>query len=874
MAGVAAAWAWVAVLAADSPVLPPRYDAGNLAWLKGNTTAILALDEAHLLALVPTQGGMYFCGCPNCNSGRQEGQLNRWSLDDPDHIKCEFCGQVYPSDKYPAAGTEEHAPPGGGIARYPYWADAKGYRFYFQARADDARRIFCSSLALQLAALARLSDDAKARRYAALLVNRFAEVYPNYCLRFDYPFQPKVIEDGQVPAAKFRPGFRTARWSWWAYMDVPIDLVQAYDLTRDTGIYETLGAGTRQRIEDGLFRVAVEQVLANPETYSNMGPTAWYMVLAAGRVLGEPRYVHVPLDRLRHFVAQGFFYDGAWSEGAPSYHSQVLGSLSEVARYARGYSDPPGYQPPAGETRLDDADILTAVPQFGLSRATLAQMALPDGRYVPVHDTWANQAVAKRERSEPYLLGALGHACLARGEGEAQVQTHLTWSGKYGHQHADGLSLLLYTHGQELLSDIGYTHTAYRAWTLATLAHNTVLIDTASQVIYGPPGSGTGTLRWCDLSSPAVQAVSADNPTCYPGLAETYRRTVLQIALDDGGVYLVDRFDVAGGARHDYLLWGSTDRPQTLALEPAAEQPILSLVPAGVEWTVPKGEGDFSTLEPKGAAYSFLREIRRAGEAGALSRATFTGEGAGLRATLLTAPGDELFTVACPAIRPAGENDANLEKSLRRGVLWRRQAAQSRFVAVVEPFAPASRVAVERLELPGCEAALRVTLPGGRRDVILLGAQAARLTEDGLPLAATGEVVVVTLRVGRAERIWLAGPGRVTAGDASAEARAPESLPVTGYETSALVVKGTLAAPAGTILMVRHGDGSVSPYTLAGVEPAGNGQMRLKLREQSGFRLDADGTAKALTHPMTDRPGPHEVVVPEFGRWQAAGGRA
>ena len=63
------------------------------------------------------------------------------------------------------------------------------------------------------------------------------------------------------------------------------------------------------------------------------------------------------------------------------------------------------------------------------------------------------------------------------GAGETGAQVHLHFSGGYGHEHADALDLLLYSHGKELLSDLGYTHTPLRPFASDSLAHNLVLVD-------------------------------------------------------------------------------------------------------------------------------------------------------------------------------------------------------------------------------------------------------------------------------------------------------------------------------------------------------------------------------------------------------------
>jgi hypothetical protein len=226
-------------------------------------------------------------------------------------------------------------------------------------------------------------------------------------------------------------------------------LVQAFDLIRSSGALEELsrakGVDVAARIEKDLLRNAAAEVIANPEAYSNMSPSAWTALVSLGRVIGVPAYIQECVLRLRRFLETRFFYDGVWPEGAPSYHAQTVNNLSRVVEL------------------LKDTSFLPALER---SKAALMKMRLPDGRFAPVHDTWSTSRADPPPRADSYLLPALGHACLAGGRPDAPSQYHLTWSGGYGHQHADNLSLLIFGHGRELASDLGYTHTRQRAWTL------------------------------------------------------------------------------------------------------------------------------------------------------------------------------------------------------------------------------------------------------------------------------------------------------------------------------------------------------------------------------------------------------------------------
>lgn len=278
----------LAVDRARGAAYPAGVSARDIGRLTTATTFVRGLDDAALKKLVPAQSGLHFVGCLNCHSGRQEEQLD-WNPEHPDEIFCRYCNHRYPSIKYPMEQSLTVRNPRGEEHHYPYWTDASGYRYFFEARRDDLVRAYLASAARNLAMLYAAGGDATHAARAALLLTRFAEVFPGWCYHNDYPFRQKTIFPDTVPPAKFLPNFRTARWTWWAYMDIPRELAQAYDWISAAGV---LDPAAKRNIEYELFRNAAEQVLANPEDFSNMSPTAWQSLVTLGRVIGEARYIH------------------------------------------------------------------------------------------------------------------------------------------------------------------------------------------------------------------------------------------------------------------------------------------------------------------------------------------------------------------------------------------------------------------------------------------------------------------------------------------------------------------------------------------------------------------------------------------------------
>lgn len=572
-------------------------------------------------------------------------------------------------------------------------------------------------------------------------------------------------------------------------------------------------------------------------------------------MLQRPEWIHEASARLERFVATGFNYDGTWSEGAPSYHSQVVGNLRSVVRAAAGYSDPPGYAPPEPQRRFDNLDLQTALPMLSRAAASLELMRLPNGRFVPVHDTWSSNGGKALTASRPWLLPALGHACLAGGEQQAQWQVHLTWSPGMGHTHYDGLSLLLFAGGQEGLSDLGYTHSRDRAWTLPTVAHNTVVIDQLNQT--ADPGT-FGSLRCFAVANPDCQIVSVDNPQVYPKLATTYRRTLIAV----NGEYVVDLFEVEGGQQHDYFLHGCADLPGTVqALDGDAGLPgtaLATLLPTGTPFQEAQNEGECGLGLKPGYAYGYLRDLRRQADplpASVELDFTLSDNPARLRACLLTLPGDQLFLGRNPAVRGAKENDDNLRDCWRPFAMLRRGGGPSVFATVIA-LTP-TPLAVRRLEVSAAALALEVT-SGERRDLVLLRPRGLQGDWQGQALAAEAELAVLR---GTAAPALTVVDGRVGWGQLRLETKAvaPARLLAADRQAGALVVEGEFLPPVGTVVCLDQAGQRLSPFTMAKAEREG-ANTRLTVAEGVGFDYDATTeTSRFICQPKTTHQGPHTL---------------
>ncbi|HUT75731.1 MAG TPA: heparinase II/III family protein [Armatimonadota bacterium] len=848
------------------PVYPAGIAAQPAAVMAAQLERYVQMPPEELRSLVPRQSGVRFCGCPNCAAGAEENNIV-WSPQDPDRVRCQFCGHVYPSPDYPATGEVRVENSRGETHVYPYHRSSDGRHFYFEARKWYEQIHYYDGIALKLAQVYDTTHDERFARAAAALVDQYAVVVPGYVPKFDYPFANKRFFGREVkPPYPVEP-YRAARYYWWAYGDIPGKLILAYDLIADS---PAITDDMRARIERDLFRGSVEWVRQNPELLDNMSPLVWTGMIQAGRVVGEPDYVHDAMARAERLLHERFLYDGFWKEGTPSYHIQTVQLLEQVMAAARGYSDPPGYLWPTDGRRFDALDPDQWFPQFARAQAALQITRLPDGRYAPIHDSWWYDKGEPLAHSQPELLPAAGHAILGTGEGTAQVQAHLQYSTGHGHSHADSLSLLLWARGREMLSDLGYTWTRARVWTTATASHNTLVVDQRNQEYRGVEGN----LRLFAAGS-LSSVVEAEAAAAYPG-SSVYRRLVALVNRPGGLPFVVDIFRVTGGATHDWFLHGSADEEQSLRISVPTE-PAESLT-RGEAFAWPKGGTDFGLLAKPELLYGFLTNLR-CGQTSETWQADFAyPDGAGCRVIVVGAPGTEVFHGRNPSVRQARENEAELNRYTRPFLMVRRQPRDGRslFVAVYDPALGAKQQAlVSQVELVthddetalvrvecGDQVYLIATCTRAER-ALTCNTPEGRVTfagRYGVMRRSRDEVAAQTAGAGafswgeRRGKACLAPTDDHGLLEATVVAASPESIEV---EYEAFPVERL----AGHWAIVHHSDRTSQAYRIARAERVGPRRIKLCVA-YSGFEYDAAQDLTRITsYPQREVKGKSWLAV-------------
>ena len=848
------------------PVYPLEASQGRVDALEAGVATAMAMSEEEMLALVPDRTGFVFMGCPNCDEGTQEGQLS-WSIDDPHHVKCRFCETVFPNDQYPDDQVLKVTNPVGAEAAYPYWEDETGYRYFFGGKAWRAARTYFSAQAQDLGALYQMTGDRAYARRATLILDAFARYYPGFLVSQDWPHRPK----GFVLEPPYPGG--GGKWGRWRHDEMPTSLVYAYDSVYASGELERLadevGADVKGRIETDFFRGAVRQDQYHETDYSNAAPRIYQGYIVIGRVLGDPALVHEGVRQSRGIYARQFYVDGFWREGSVSYHQMTIGGMKGVFGALRGNSDPPGYTDSTDGTRFDGIDLEQDIPIIARANRISEICRYPDGRTMPVHDNWARFVNLRiPERSSSTLLAGVGHAWLGRGEGEHQTQVHLHFSGGYGHEHADNLSMAIHARGLELLPDLGYTHTRQRAWSTSTLCHNTVVIDEQRQHTRGGGRPSDGRLNAFETAFGTVQWVEARGEAAYPELAEVYRRTMALISAGGDRDYVVDLFRVGGGSQHDWAIHGSADYDSRAAVDVPLEAYGENLLP-GVKIRQPTGEADRGDAEGRNPSYAYFQNVSR-GEAddGVTVSLDVPERDTGVRTHLPGQGGAEVFLGDAMSFRRAEENDVRLDQYRMPIFLLRRTGEApltSRFAAVHEPHSGETFIQdVSLAEVEGAADTVAIVVRHGEfTDHIVHQTDPTAEARIGADFVLRGEMGFVRERDGVPVSMGLWGGSElrwgnhVLTGGGILTGRVSRALRLeAGGDCNGLVLDADLPegdALKGAVAIVTFGDGSTRGCLVGEVTKTGS-EVHLVLADDPGFAVE-DGGARHLFFPLREMAG-------------------
>ena len=386
------------------------------------------------------------CVCPVRRTG---GKLS-WSVTEPDQLTCSQCGTVYPNDEHPETGVLEARRMGQTFTYYQtpeeralgpdataeqraehafWWLGNRPQATSFSGLIRVRRVQWATRQTLPLAKLYAVTGDIAYAERAAWILDRFAQVYPNYLWRnydgsiADLPTaevaanmgDPDTPRGGRFPPDAILHAYGLNQHSddagdyarlfngfWGAgrlnvHARDPVEelmpMVVAYDLIRDARYPD----GTRLVDEDMQRRIVEDLIVAACDEWqhwpdlSNKGVTTRALSAGVGALLEQPERVRRGLDGFNEMLATRYHFDGFYTE-TPGYASYNYTNISGLPNILHGYSDPPGYQPQDG-ARLDNLNLFGEGHHHYALQA-MTRMLAPGNRLPPIGDTPYDTAIS------------------------------------------------------------------------------------------------------------------------------------------------------------------------------------------------------------------------------------------------------------------------------------------------------------------------------------------------------------------------------------------------------------------------------------------------------------------------------------------------
>ncbi|NLB55011.1 MAG: alginate lyase family protein, partial [Lentisphaerae bacterium] len=377
-----------------------------------------------------------------------------------------------------------------------------------------------------------ITDELKYAEFAATVLKGYAERYMNY------PFHGSTKGNVLYNALA---GGRLYEQTLSEASGMTLQIAPAYDLIYNSGV---LSESDKKEIRDKLF-VPILKNLAKHNTGINNWQS-WHnaAMVTAGALIHDKSWV----DRGINDSKNGFLFqlkksltpDGLWYESSWGYHFYALQALTASAEAARrlgmdlwdsedlkkmftlptSYTMANGSLPRFGDdvdTNLSRFEFLMEIAYNAYKDPVLLGMVSDKPSLHSIIFDRQEKSTKQPTRPKSLLLEGAGHALL-HSAGDAGLSAALSFGGYGGyHGHLDKLSFVFYGYRSELAVDPGRAASqAYRLpihteWYKATLSHNAIVVDGASQ----RAGSGKALLFG---SSPEVTAVLAECNSAYRGV--------------------------------------------------------------------------------------------------------------------------------------------------------------------------------------------------------------------------------------------------------------------------------------------------------------------------------------------------------------------
>jgi hypothetical protein len=838
-----------------------------------------------VLSLIPDQPGFIFVGLPELPELYPQS-LYRLSSDGLT-MTAPRTGTVYPNALYPEDKSLVVPNALGQTVSIPYHEDAEGKKYFITAHKWYLQKAY---------AITQTSSISKTDPLgAARLLSRFAEAYKGYNPTIDRVSGVYHTNYSQPRLSGPPYAYWGGVWQRWWYNDLEAmtPLLNAFLEVKKTNAFELLsdelGFDVEQKIVDDMIRPSADFTLSYLNRFSNMSMEPWTGLISVGKTLGDSDLIHRVVEYLQQFTTRMYLSDGFWQEVTPSYHIQTVNGLKQAVSLLNGWSDPAGYVSPRTGTRFDNLNLAEQFPVIGRALDAANRLVYPDGKVLPVMDTWAATVAPDPKPDGSMLMPGAKIGRLAGGTGPDQTHVYMGFQPKYGHTHLDPLNLSLYAGGQELMPDIGYSHnTKYRAFTLSTMSHNTVIVD-SQNMVGGEASRHGGNVESFATNAGPFQAMSASYEGAYP-VTEEYSREPWFIPFADGDGeqgYVLDLFRVSGGSRHEYTLQGDANRDAEFRTGMPLTDYGPYLLPPGTTVVEPETNSDFGSAEGHYPGYIYVRDVKQAQLDGDRYNVSLVTEQDGaekmkLNITGLLEPGtNELYLGRSPSLRSIRLNGSSMDNNDEADkydmpkLVLRRDGTNlsSTFTTVLEPYGGlVPRIeAIDRLQ-PDQAPAGAVAVKVAYGDTIDLMFSNPHHPDQSIvvgDIEMKGRMGLIRLINGEVNEMSLTGGTllkkgtHVLTGEGIVSGTITDTLrKAAGDAYDAIVTNAPVSQEAiGSYVIVTHPDQSTTGFLIGDVMTV-NGQTVIVLAEHDpGFEIGGDGTSKQVFYPAKQWTGNHTFHI-------------
>lgn len=870
-----------------------------LNWMRQpNSTAIVppslapaSAEVQRIMAIIPDQAGFLFTGVPHDPLTRTDG-VYTFDPEHPQQLVSVKDGMVYPNGQYAEDRAIVVRNRNGQEVVYPYHEGDDGKRYFITAHLWYEQKRYAMVATKEIA----LTDPLGAAR----LLYRWVQKVDQYVPVNDYIWRNYPVHASQTPPYPYWGGIM-ARWFCLELYELT-PLIEAYAAVRVTKAFEVLsrevGEDVERRIVNDLLLRELEFVTSYVVVNGNLDYLIWLGYIRLGKALREPDLIHRAVGLMKRFYESQFLADGFWNEVSLSYHEQSVQGFRQAVKELEGWSDPAGYVSPRDGLRFERLDVLNVFPGIADSLSLGSLLTFPNGKYVPLNDTWASDENVQQSHDErSMLLPSAGVAKLSVGSGAGQMQLILNFSPKYGHHHADPLGLIMYAKGQELLPDIGYTYTRHRLLYVSTFAHNTVVVDGKDMTCNSGLSRHGGNVSLFAPVETVFQVVQARQETAYPNTTNEYSRELWWIGFDgehDGEGYTVDLFRVCGGSRHEYTLNGAANLDAVIQ----TSLPFIDygpyLVPPGTEVIQPATEYDKGQAGGEYYGYIYLQDVRRADVGDGAYELTMvtedgTTESPKLRINGFVEPGrNELFIGRSSSLRAtrtggvrnkrADINDQLTQYYLPKIVLRREDLhLRSTFVTVMEPYIGNTPHIqhLERLQVePHHPGSAAVSIRYGNVTDFVISSNDPDIPLTVGDIVLQGRLGFIRVREGKVCQMRLLGGILLKKGEEtiSGSGSSLGTILTTTRKASGDAQNGFVtdtpvpSSKVGLYIIVTHPDGQSCGHEIRDIIARETGSM-LVTEFDPGFEISPDGASAQKTYPHLSWLGEHRYRIDNIEYW-------